>query len=247
MITALNFRNAHENGTALAQMFELRYRIFIEQVKYDVTSFDEMEYDLYDTPATVYLVSSDPQRGVNGMVRVAPTDRPYMIADVWPGLIDGPMPKSPAIFEGSRFAIDPTLDAKEKQRIKSELVCAFIEFGMMAGMTAYVGVMPLKYWTTVYINSGWPVRFMGEPLTLSDNSQILAGELLVNEGILRSVRQTTGIAGAILQTPIEKIYKNKSLRAAAFNMAARSRPDQEATSLQPNSTSAPQIDHNAGP
>lgn len=220
MISAINFRNAHESGAILPKMFDFRHRVFIEETGYDVTTFDGMEYDRYDTPATVYFISQDKAGEVRGVVRAAPTDRPYMIEEVWPGLVQGALPRSATTFEASRIGIDSTLDYNERRQIRRELVLAKMEFGIMAGVTSYIGVMPVKFWQSVYRNSGWPVRYLGNALTLPDGMEVLAGEFLVSKDALQNIRAVTGITESVLKTPIENIYKSEHLRRTAFNAAA---------------------------
>ena len=86
MLYAVNIENAHHFGDALPQIFRLRYRQFKERQNYAVPVFKDMEYDSYDTPATVYLVWLDRDNRVCGTSRLNSTDRPHMLGDIWPDI-----------------------------------------------------------------------------------------------------------------------------------------------------------------
>jgi acyl homoserine lactone synthase len=47
MIECFDFATAHHFGTALAEQFRLRHRVFVQRTSYDVPSWREMEYDQY--------------------------------------------------------------------------------------------------------------------------------------------------------------------------------------------------------
>src|SRR5437764_515644 len=106
MLHAINIENAHEYGSVLPQLHRLRYRQFKERQSYDVPVYNGMEYDQYDNLATVYLVLTDAHGVVRGCSRLNPTDRPYMLKDLWPHMADRPLPCSPLICEGTRICIE---------------------------------------------------------------------------------------------------------------------------------------------
>ncbi|MEJ0062469.1 MAG: acyl-homoserine-lactone synthase [Alphaproteobacteria bacterium] len=118
MLYAINIENAHEYGDVLSQLHKLRYRQFKDRQSYDVPVYKDMEYDQYDTLATVYLVWLDEHRIVRGCSRLNPTDRPYMLRDLWPHMVEEELPSSPSIWEGTRICIDKNPDRRIARKNK---------------------------------------------------------------------------------------------------------------------------------
>lgn len=202
MIQAISVENAHFYDGAYASLFKLRKKMFVDLQKWDIPTFKDMEYDAYDNPATTYLVHLNDHNQVNGMVRIYPTDRPYMIQDVWPGIVETmTLPRSGNVYEGSRFVIDSNVDKETKSRIKRELVCSMLEFGLNNNIDYYIGVMPDNFWKSVFIGSGWNVHKLGRTITADDGSEIYAARFNVSEIHLRQVRRISNIPTPVLHAP----------------------------------------------
>jgi len=111
MIDVLNFETAHLYGDAFPKLLKLRYTEFVERLKYEVPTYNGMEYDQYDTPVAVYMVWRDETGNVRAGSRMIPTNRPYMIKDLWPHTVKYiDLPRSPDIWEITRLFVDKTLD-----------------------------------------------------------------------------------------------------------------------------------------
>lgn len=200
MVYAINIKNDHQYGGLIHQQFVLRHQSFIERQQYDVPTYDGMEYDKYDTPATNYLVWVDDEGRVRGVSRKAPTDRAYMIKEIWPAIVtEIPLPSSASIWESSRFAVDKTLDIATRRQIVGDLVCAGLEFGLQNNIQAYVGVMPPAIWRSVFERCGWPIEKIGPVIALDSGERIVAGWMAVKEEYLEQVKKTMSIHGSSLQ------------------------------------------------
>jgi acyl homoserine lactone synthase len=103
------------------------------------------------------------------------------------------VPKSPHIWEGSRFCIDQTLPAECRKRIAREIVVAYLEVALLHDIEAIVGLMYPAYWRSLFINAGWEIQYLGEVKLLEDGNKARAAWLPVSEAVLAKVRQTTGI------------------------------------------------------
>jgi acyl homoserine lactone synthase len=200
VLHAINIENAHEFGSVLPQLHRLRYRQFKERQSYDVPVYNGMEYDQYDTLATVYLVWLDEGNAVRGCSRLNPTDRPYMLRELWPQLADRPLPSSPFVWEGTRICIEKELPGDLRQRIKWEIVLGYLEFGLANGIMKYIGVMQTYIWRKVFIASGWGAEFIGGEGRI-DGARSRVGEVLVSAEALDRVRRTTGIVTPVLRNP----------------------------------------------
>lgn len=82
-----------------------RHRVFVEKLGWDLQTHNGFELDQFDRPDTVYVVSQDGAGQINGCARLLPTDRPYLLGEVFPQLLNGlPPPCSSEVWEISRFA-----------------------------------------------------------------------------------------------------------------------------------------------
>ncbi len=197
----ISIENSHAYGGVMPSMLRLRYKEFKERQSYNIPTFKDMEYDTYDTPATVYIVWRDDDGEVRGCSRMAPTDRAYMIKDLWPDLVtELPLPSNTAIWESSRFCIDSSLPSQMRQQVKLEILQAKIEYSLAIGVMGMIGIMPPLIWRAVFINSGWPVDHIGPVAELSTGEKVVAGWIHVNPGILNRLRSKTALYDSLLES-----------------------------------------------
>ena len=199
MIYCVNHKTVHCFGKAFISQFHLRYQSLVDAQYWNLSRFQGMEYDQYDTPAATYLVWQDSEGVARGSVRLVPTDRPYMIKEIWPDLIENsPLPQSLSVWEATRFCIDRSLPYEQRQRIKHELVLAFVEFGLKNDIREMVGTMPPKLWDSVFVKSGWDITYLGKEKDIGKDGIIIAGLMPISLEVLEKVRKTTGIQHPVL-------------------------------------------------
>ena len=129
MIEEFSLATAHLFQDALASQARLRYEVFVRQRGLAHSSFDNLEFDEFDTPAAVYLVWRDDDRIVRGLARLLRTDRPYMLASYWPHLVESrKLPCSDAVWEVTRVCVDKAVKPELRRTIFPELLCAISEF-----------------------------------------------------------------------------------------------------------------------
>ncbi len=195
----ISIENSHEYGDVVPQMLRLRYKEFKTRQNYDIPTFKCMEYDTYDTPATIYVIWRDQGGVVRGCSRMAPTDREYMIKNLWPDMVTSiVLPNHPDIWESSRFCIDSELAAPMRQRIKLEILQAKIEYALAVGIRGMIGVMPPLIWRAVFVNSGWPVNHIGPVTELESGEKVVAGWIFVKHAILQNLSKKTNITHSLL-------------------------------------------------
>ncbi|HEY4972660.1 MAG TPA: acyl-homoserine-lactone synthase [Steroidobacteraceae bacterium] len=82
-----------------------RHRVFVEQLGWRLHAQDGSETDQFDRPDTVYVMVEDETGNIAGCSRLLPTTQPYLLAEVFPQLLNGLAPPSDAtVWELSRFA-----------------------------------------------------------------------------------------------------------------------------------------------
>jgi N-acyl-L-homoserine lactone synthetase len=129
MIEEFSLATAHLFQDALASQARLRYEVFVRQRGLAHSSFDNLEFDEFDTPAAVYLVWRDDERVVRGLARLLRTDRPYMLASYWPHLVENRvLPSSDAVWEVTRVCVDKVVNPELRRTIFPQLLCAISEF-----------------------------------------------------------------------------------------------------------------------
>lgn len=208
MIQALNIETAHLYGDAFPALLKQRYCEFVERLKYDVPTYNRMEYDQYDTPAAVYFVWRDAAGKVRAGSRISPTHRPYMIRDLWPGsIIYTTLPSSPSVWEVTRLFIDKTLSSDLRRIAHAEMLCAYLEFAQHNDITNYIGVAPPGLWKFTFLRCGWPVDFVSDVIDIGYSEKIVAGMVQTTPEIMANVRKTTAIDYTVLADltlPLEK-------------------------------------------
>ncbi len=210
MIECINIRNNHQFlANPLASQHELRFKSIIVRQGWEVPSYENLEYDSYDNPAATYLVWRDYNKVVRGVSRLYPTDRPYMLQEVFSHLSNADLPNSKQIWEGSRFCVDESLPADIRQQIIKELVVSYLEFGLVNDIEAFIGLMYPAYWRNIFTKSGWDIEWLGSPEKLEDGKRVRAGKVHVSERALEKVRETTGIYQSITNLITDKNNRTK--------------------------------------
>ncbi len=203
MIEAMNFETAHFAGDALPAMFRLRYQVFIERQRYEVPSYNEMEWDQFDNPTAHYLLRRDRQGHAAGVARLIPTTQRYMVKELWPDLVDGrELPSRPDVWELTRVGVRTGLDARERNSVHCDLLLGFFEFGLAYGIRSYIFVSHMRIIREHLINRGHSVEILGSPKQLG-RVPVCAARLDVSMESLLRVRRDYGVTGPALRFPGE--------------------------------------------
>lgn len=200
MIDCVTIENAHLFDDALASQFRLRHKVFVERQHYNVPTWRGMEYDQYDTPATIYCIWRDDAGVARGVARIHPTDRPYMIKDLWPDMVTRmSLPSGSPVWEATRLGIDHGLPKELRRTILQELILAYQEVALMVEAWYLIGVMPTWAWEHCFDKLGWKPEFLG-PVKLIDGEDVRAARLEVSHDVLETLRARTGIRSSVLVT-----------------------------------------------
>lgn len=170
MLYVVEPKNRKQFEPLLDEMHVLRARVFHERLQWDVNVINGREIDVFDDADPVYLLSVNPQTGkLEGSVRLLATTGPNMLRDVFSVLLpDGLVVESPAIWESSRFCMDPDLagsGASRINKITTELLCGLVEVGLMAGLTHIVSVFDARM-ARIFRSSNCPAETIGEPVRI---------------------------------------------------------------------------------
>ncbi len=88
---------------------EYRFQVFVQRLGWELPCQPGYESDEFDRADTVHLMARDDHGHIVGCGRLLPTTGPYLLERVFPQLLNGlPVPRSPQVWELSRFAAMPT-------------------------------------------------------------------------------------------------------------------------------------------
>jgi len=199
MISCISAENVHEFGQAFHSQFRLRHGGFVERQQYDVSVYDGMEFDRYDTPATRYLVYHTDDGQALGVSRLTPTTLSCMLKDLWPHLVeDESLMQSPVVWEGTRYCVDKDAPPELRQRIVHEMACAYLEFGLRRGLQKIIGLMPTYIYRSVFERPGIEMEYLGHIQAIGRH-KCRAVAIPVTAQQLANVRRKTGITDSVLQ------------------------------------------------
>ncbi|AYO78955.1 acyl-homoserine-lactone synthase [Sphingobium yanoikuyae] len=148
----------------LRAMFEARKRVFIDLLKWDLPVLaDRYEIDHFDNPDAQYLVLTDTEVRHRASTRLLPTDRPHILADLFPHLCAGPVPTGEHVREITRFCLDRDLKADERRAARNQLVTALVDHALANDIRSYTGVAD-RQWFEKIRTFGWQCEALGQPL-----------------------------------------------------------------------------------
>jgi len=199
MIDVITWDNAHKFGDVLPGLLRLRHRIFVQGQGYAVPTHQGMEWDQFDTPASVYLCWRYAIGQPQGCLRLLPTTLPYMIKELWPELIgDGQFPADGKTWEWTRLGVDHNLPNAQRMRVLGELLCGGIEFGLRNGISNYLFVTPTRSAVNLYKRLGVIPQILGEERAVGA-FRVVAGRIPVQKTVLDHVREQFAIRGPVLR------------------------------------------------
>ncbi|MCP5363987.1 MAG: hypothetical protein H6905_01910 [Hyphomicrobiales bacterium] len=210
MIEAITFDTAHLLGDVLPSMLRLRHRVFVDRQRYQVPTFNRMEWNQFDTPAAVYLVWRDESAAVRAVARLVPTTFPYMIKEIWPELVEErELACRPDVWELSRLGIDRGIPSSLRQRILGEMTCACAEFAALNGIRSYLLVSHPHLIKTGIADAGWQTDLLSEPRQIGHYPVIAAKIHMTIDGF-RNARRHYGIPNTVLRIVGEEQYQDQA-------------------------------------
>ncbi|HEV2593689.1 MAG TPA: acyl-homoserine-lactone synthase [Sphingomicrobium sp.] len=166
MIIVANGRSWPAQGRALSSMFEARKQVFVDLLKWDVPVIGgRFELDQYDDDRAAYLIVANGDGEHLGSARLLETTRSHILADLYPELCEGPLPRGPRTFEITRFCLGRNQRATERRDTRNRLVSALVRFALDRGITRYTGVAEVG-WLQQILAFGWDCSPLGAPREL---------------------------------------------------------------------------------
>jgi acyl-homoserine lactone synthase len=194
MIHLINQANAKFYRSELDSLFRLRHELYVRRRGWSaIDRGDGLEKDQFDTDAALYLLGLDDASGeILAGTRLMPTMGPHLMADVFPHIVTGDVPRGPDILEMTRYFTTPNRrNPRQMKRMGSEVLCAMFEYGLEEGIN-YITVVCDTFFLPGMQECGWKVEPLGLPHNYGEGSCI-AVKFEVSERVLASTRTARGI------------------------------------------------------
>jgi acyl homoserine lactone synthase len=205
MIKLFSGTTRHHHLRAMDEMFRLRKRVFHDLLQWEVLVDGEWEIDQYDLSNPVYVLSYSEKTGkLRGALRLLPTLGPNMLDNTFPILLGRtPEIRSAAIWESSRFCIDPEISqdraSNQVTAAAAELMCGVGELGLTSGLSHIVTVTDV-FLERMFRRMGCPGKRIGEPKKIG-SVHAVAVSWEVNEDLLSRMKTAAEIDGPVLEVP----------------------------------------------
>lgn len=186
----------------LLEMHRQRKAAFVDAAGWNVPVSGDMEIDRYDSHDTTYLLAKTEANAgeLLASVRLLPTIGPHLMSDLFLDACSGSPPRGPAVWEVSRFCVNPRLkNRRVRLQLLWEMVCGVIETSLLFGIeqvtfVANAALLPLV------LNCGWNAQRLGPTLPDGDD-ELTAVVATIEPRALRDVRRTFAIAGPVSRFP----------------------------------------------
>lgn len=186
---------------ALRAMFEARKRVFVDLLKWDVPVIaGRFEVDQFDTGDATYLILTGKDGEHRASARLLRSDRPHILADLFPGLCGGKVPRGAHIREITRFCIEPRLPRIERRAARNQLVTALTEHAITHGIESFTAVAR-NSWCRQIEGFGWTCRRLGACLHHGGET-LVALEILIDQDTPAALAET-GIYDAACRVRID--------------------------------------------
>lgn len=163
MVEVVTAGNRQRFADALENMHRDRKTVFVDQLGWNVPVRDGLyEIDQYDTEDAVYLIVPDESgRGHLGSVRLLPSTRPHLLAEVFPELCAEGVPTGEEVWEITRLCTRPGLE--NARPVRQQIMLAITEFALMHGVRRYTCVTHVPYLSRL-LAVGWDCEPLGLPI-----------------------------------------------------------------------------------
>ena len=193
MILIVDADNRASFAADLAEMFEQRKSVFVDQLGWGLRTQAGEERDDFDLPGTLYLLA---KRAVHGPLlasaRLLPTDQPHLMSEVFHGVCHRPPPTGVNVWEASRFCASPLIfNRRTRLELLWEIITGIMEASLLFGkdritFTANRALLPLT------LRCGWETTLLG-PTYRDGMDEVTAVLAHVTPAGLRQQRHCFGL------------------------------------------------------
>jgi len=177
-----------QEDRALRAMFQARKEVFIDLLKWELPALGGCyEVDQFDTVDAEYLVLLDREMQHRASARLLRTDGPHILADLYPHLCAGPVPRGDTVREITRFCLDRHQRAADRRLARNQLVTALADHALANGITAYTGVAEQDWFEQIRL-FGWTCEALGQPIA-HGSRWLRALHIVIDDQTLAGLRE----------------------------------------------------------
>lgn len=137
MIHILKGRERKQHPALFEGHFRLRHEVFVKGRGWSLPATNGLEIDQYDDDDAIYFLDVGEDGRIQGSIRITPTVKSSLIADYFPHLVEnGESPRSPSIYECTRYIVLPPRKSREANRLaKARVISAMLEWSLENRLT----------------------------------------------------------------------------------------------------------------
>jgi N-acyl-L-homoserine lactone synthetase len=168
-----------ETKDELTQAYQLRHRVFAEQLKWVPERTDRLEADVYDAWSTSLGVLGDENK-LLGLVRMTHAPVPFMLESEFSACLVGShrVRKETDTAEITRLAVDPAItDRGLSARLMKTIFKGMYQWCLVHDVRYTYMVVEHRLLRVVQ-RMGWPCHAIGEPVALPPAEVLSIGGLL---------------------------------------------------------------------
>lgn len=191
MVEIITRENMAFYGDILDAMHKMRYRVAVEQWGWNIPGIEPgFDKDKFDTDETIYFICLDAsETQVLACGRLNPTTKPHLLSEVFAEqCVSEKLPRSPAVFEFSRYVVDHQAMSKiDQAAVRARIPAAINKFCLDAKIThlTFLGYMSSYARTIKY----WDTRPLGTPCYFEeDDATYIAAQSAMTAGGLKNLR-----------------------------------------------------------
>jgi len=168
-----DFSDFHQHGRAFYEFLQLRKKVFVDELKWDVPHNANVEMDQYDTPVAHYSLVQRDGVVVGGARTMATSsiwgEHSYMLRDAWSGKLPH-IPRhvmsveiaSPEVWECTRLVIsDQLVTQADRSACLALIVDGLVEMARARGATTLISLSPVPFLRAMR-QLGYEVSLLGE-------------------------------------------------------------------------------------
>ena len=161
-ITDYSRSEIEDDPVLLRTMHEDRKAVFIDTLQWPLQASGTMEIDDFDHEDAIYLAGKDRFGTHTASIRLLDTEGTHMLADLFPYLCEGDIPRGPHIREVTRYTPSPRAKASERLIWRNMMAHAVIEYGLQTDIRMYTAVCDISFLNQL-LAVGWRCDPLGLP------------------------------------------------------------------------------------
>lgn len=198
MFTIVKAHEFNENQGILQSVYQLRKKVFIDELQWDIPAQGDKEIDCYDNEYASYIVWHKPETNeIYGALRIISTARPTLLNDVFYATHGcNPALSFPSVFEGTRLCVDKDLIARDFPNLDPArgiqlMLLALCEVALAHGIERMVSNFEAPL-SRIYRRSGLKYDLHGQADGYG-RKPVFCASFPVNSAVLSKMRAAIGV------------------------------------------------------